>query len=521
MASTRLRHIEWRCHKGFLTTGVTLSLLIGLTMHAWAHGELFHFQRTQPGAETFTLPSTPDTQTATIGATQLQGPELVGQWHPPMAWPVIAVHAAMLPSGRVLHYVYPSLTSKLEAVLWHPSVGNFEPATINVDVFCSGLSFLADGSLFVSGGNDYQCDTQGRRVTHLFDSKTQQWTRLQDMSEARWYPANLTLGDGRVLILSGLGQNCRLNSMMEIYTPGLGLQEIPEGRLSLDLYPRVHVLSTGKVAHVGPEDVTRTFDPATRQWQVVTRSLLGWRHEGTSVLVPGTTDEIMTIGGFSEPGRLPNRQPERIDFNAVSPTWRPTGQLNIPRAHANAVILPDRKVLLVGGGQFEFYLRPIHQAEMYDPDTEMWTLLPAQHYARAYHSTAILLPDGRVLSAGQDYEAGAFTAEIYDPPYLFRGPRPVITNAPERLIYGEPFSIVTAQASAIGSVALIALSAATHSVNTAQRYVGLDFAVQAANSVTATAPAHGNLAPPGPYMLFILNAAGVPSEAKILLLGAI
>ncbi len=275
------------------------------------------------------------------------------------------------------------------------------------------------------------------------------------------------------------------------------------------------------MAHVGPEDVTRTFDPATRQWQIITRPQMGWRHEGTSVLVPGTTDEIMIVGGFAKPGIQPHRECERIDFKTEPPTWCPTGALNIARAHANAVILPDRKVLLVGGGRFEFYLQPVRQAEMYDPDTETWTLLPQQHYPRAYHSTAVLLPNGRVLSAGQDYEGSAFTAEVYDPPYLFRGPRPVITSVPERIVYGQAFSIVTDQAAEIGSVALIALSAATHSVNTTQRYVGIDFALQAANSLTATPPAHGNSAPPGPYMLFILNAAGVPSEAKIVLLGAI
>lgn len=492
-------------------------MLLGLTAHVWAHGELYHFERTQPGAEKLTPPSVLEM----AGPAQAQGPEIVGRWNLPKPWPVIGVHVAMLPSGHVLHYIYPNRISKLEAVLWEPATSDFTPADIDIDIFCSGLSFLADGSLYVTGGNDTQCDQQGREVTHLFDARTRQWTQLQDMAMARWYPSNLTLGDGRVLILSGLNRNCRLNSMMEIYTPGLGLEVIPEGQLAIDLYPRLHVLSTGKVAHVGPEDFTRTFDPATRQWQVVTRSLLGWRHEGTSVLVPGTTDEIMTIGGFSDFVRQPQGQCERIDFKSATPTWRPTGALNIARAHGNAVILPDRKVLLVGGGRFEFYIQPVRQAEMYDPDTEKWTLLASQHYARAYHSTAVLLPDARVLSAGQDYDDGAFTAELYDPPYLFRGPRPVITSAPERIIYGEPFSITTNQAAEVSSVALIALSAATHSVNTAQRYVGLDFVSPAANSLTATPPAHGNLAPPGPYMLFILNAAGVPSEAKILLLGAI
>lgn len=453
-----------------------------------------------------------------VGARRGDGPpEEVGQWQEPLSWPVIAIHAALLPTGKVLHYSYPDASDGSRAMLWDPETGSFEQVFANTDLFCSGHSFLSDGMLYVTGGNNTECVFQGRFVTHIFDPFTESWTVLEEMSVGRWYPSNVTLGDGRVLIFSGLNQFCVTTPVVEIYTPGKGLEVIPEGERFLSLYPRMHVLTSGRVAHVGPEEITSTFDPATGAWHELTFSGAGHRGSGNSVLIPGESDQVMIMGGYVNFAATPTC--ERIDFGDPMPQWQPTGVLNFPRAHANAVILPDGQVMIVGGGTTDLYGDPVMEAEMYDPDTEAWTLLPPQVYGRMYHATALLLPDGRVLSAGQDQGSSANVGEIYEPAYLFRGSRPVITAAPEQTSYGATFAIDTPEAAQIGSVVLIRLSTVTHSLNISQRYVELEFVAGAGSELLVVAPPDGNHAPPGYYMLFILTADGVPSEAAILRLG--
>ncbi len=439
-------------------------------------------------------------------------PSEVGRWQPPVDWPVIAIHAALLPTGEVLHYSYPDGDVGSNSKIWNPRTGVFRDAPIDTDIFCSGLSFLADGDLFVSGGNDYLCTFQGRYVTNTLDPFTGTWTAQENMSTGRWYPQNVTLGDGRVLIFSGLDRSCQTTAILEIFTPGVGIDVVPEGQFLLALYPRLHLLSDGRVAHVGPENQTKTFDLTAGAWEPVGFTNFGYRWDGTSFLVPDSPDEVMACGGSDS---VVSNTCERIAFADAEPAWRFTASMNFARSHANAQILPDRTVLIVGGGTDGLYGDPVLNAELYDPDAETWTLLPAQVHGRMYHSTTVLLPDGRVISAGQDSGDSAYRAEVYEPPYLFKGPRPRITSAPRRVRYGTSFAVGTSDASTIQSVALISLTTVTHSVNNGQRYVGLDFSANG-SEITATAPANGNLAPPGYYMLFIVNSEGVPSVARIL-----
>lgn len=451
------------------------------------------------------------------GALPAGDPSSGGEWQPPMLWDVIAIHAAVMPTGEVLHYSYPGDKDGSRARLWNPVTEQFSVVNMNTDIFCSGHSFLPDGSLFVTGGNDYDCQFQGRTVTNTFDSFTQTWTQLGDMSVGRWYPTNITLGDGRVLILSGLDQACELTPVMEVFTPGRGLEVVPGGERFVQLYPRLHLLTSGKVAHVGPEAGTFTFDPEAGLWQFVDHSNFGGRGNGTSVLIPGRTDQIMIIGGgFPVTGTC-----EIIDLSQPTPQWQWTGSMNHPRGHADALILPNKTVLVVGGGTDGLYGNPVLIPELFDPETESWTELPPHVFGRMYHATTVLLADGRVLVAGQNSGPSAFWAEIYKPAYLFQGPRPLITAAPIRIGYGQPFTIDTPQAAEIESVALIALSAVTHSGNYTQRFVEIDFTVaaEAEDRLIAVGPPNANNAPPGYYMLFILNSGGVPAIATFLQLG--
>jgi hypothetical protein len=195
------------------------------------------------------------------------------------------------------------------------------------------------------------------------------------------------------------------------------------------------------------------------------------------------------------------------------------------RRYLNATLLPDGKVLVTGGSSSPLGAGDISgavfAAEMWDPATGSWSTLAAMSGARMYHSTAVLLPDGRVLTAGgggasQLNDSNHYDAEYYSPPYLFRGARPAISSAPESVAYGETFTVGTPEALNITKVTLLALSSTTHEFNQTQRYVPLVFTPTAdGTGLSVTAPANPNLAPPGYYMLFILNGAGVPSVARM------
>jgi hypothetical protein len=158
---------------------------------------------------------------------------------------------------------------------------------------------------------------------------------------------------------------------------------------------------------------------------------------------------------------------------------------------------------------------------LWDPETEQWSTLSSMAVRRLYHSTAILLPDGRVISAGggQPAASGGDTdhldMEYFSPPYLFKGARPVVTSAPETVSWGQSFAIQTAAAASIAKVHLIGLGATTHTNNMDQRLCRLAF-TPGAGSIQATAPASANLAPPGFYMLFVVNQAGVPSVGRMI-----
>jgi hypothetical protein len=197
--------------------------------------------------------------------------------------------------------------------------------------------------------------------------------------------------------------------------------------------------------------------------------------------------------------------------------------MQFARVTHNLTILADGTVLATGGSGNANVSDPalaVYNAEIWSPTSERWSTMAAMQVGRVYHATAILLPDGRVLSAGSGRFGGSgagadqLNSEIYSPPYLFNGVRPTITSAPTSVSYGATFSVTTPDAAQITEVSLVRVGTVTHHFNSSQRYVPLTFQA-VAGGLTVTGPANGNLAPPGYYMLFILNANGVPSIAPL------
>jgi hypothetical protein len=279
-------------------------------------------------------------------------------------------------------------------------------------------------------------------------------------------------------------------------------------------YPRMSLLPSGKVFMSAPNPRSYLFDPGTNIWSLVGVTKFGYRYFAPHVLFPGQ-EKILVAGGsltHANGGGASTNTAEVIDLSVANPAWSYTSPMTYARYNENLVLLADGTVLAVGGGGgFGEYTNPVLTPELYDPKTAQWTVMAPQTVQRTYHSTAVLLPDGRVVSSGSDNHASTQnTYEIFSPPYLFKGARPVIQSPPTSITYGAKFNIITSNASSITRVALVRPGATTHADDFDQRYVDLTFKV-GSKGIQATAPANGSQAPPGYYMLVIVNSNGVPS----------
>ncbi len=439
-----------------------------------------------------------------------------GSWTAPMTWPTIAIHSAVLHDGRLLQYAYPhDGTQATTARVWKPSDNSWVTVPIASDIFCSGQVFLPDGNMLIIGGQDpaypqAQEDFGVKELNRFNVGESPSFTALTPMKEARWYPTGTALADGRVLITSGYDAAANITHKLEIWDPSTGSNYLGAPDLYVPLYPWMHLLPSGKVWFSGPSPTSVEIDVANKTWKNNPTNFNGGnRYDGTSVLLPLSppynTPEIMIMGG----GQPATNTTERIFPAAANPTWTYRDNMNHGRKHANAVLLPTGKMLITGGtSNNNDPAFAVTTAEMYDPAANTWTDMASNQRPRMYHSSSVLLPDGRVLTAGTD---GEFTAEIYSPPYLFAGPRPTISDLPTSVGWNSNFLVTTPDASTIDSVMLMRPSSVTHSFNQEQRAVKLDF--QAGNGVLrVSGPPNGNVAPPGYYMLFILKS-GVPSVA--------
>jgi hypothetical protein len=441
-----------------------------------------------------------------IGLRAQSDPSVSGSWSSVQTWPIVSVHAALLPTGKVVFYSYSD-----DSRLWNPADGSIVAATkVGYNIFCSGLTLLADGRLFVGGG--HISNNVGLNDASIYDGATNTWSRQPDMNAGRWYPTTTTLADGSVLVVSGdVDTTVDANPLPQVWTNGVW-RDLSTAQLQVALYPFMFLAPDGKVFNAGPQQTSRWLDTTgTGAWTNGPPSTGGFRSYGTAVMYePG---KVLIVGG-NDP---PRATAEKIDLNLPGPTWQPAGTMASARRQLNATVLPDGTVLVTGGSRAAGFNTPsgaVFTAELWDPsrpaDNAFTTLASATRY-RGYHSVALLLPDGRVLSSGGDNQPNA---EVFSPPYLFKGARPAITSAPSDIGYGSSFFVQTPDAALTTAVTLVRLSAVTHSFNMNQRLLRLAFS-QAGGGLTVTAPTTDEIAPPGHYMLFLLNTAGVPSIARI------
>jgi galactose oxidase len=440
-----------------------------------------------------------------------------GTWSSPVVPPgadplAIGVHSIVLHTGKVLVFGQNIVTKakSARAYVYDPATGNATeddpPAGANIE--CAGAVPLADGRVLVVGGHG--ANLTGVPYIYLFDPVDLSWTRQPDSPLGRYYPTVVRLPDGNVLILGGKASDGTYNQTVELYVPPVAPSNV--GTLSVvgplrdtQMYSRPWVMPDGIVLDALPSKM-QTVTPGTWSWANLAKPSAG-TNGMTGALLPGSpagSTRILLGGGGKTTVRV-------FDYATPSAGWHSVASLPNVRAHMSPVLLPDGSLLGVGGNTSGQFVGPELSALDYSPRANTWTTWASQQMRRGYHSTAVLLPDGRVLSAGDTGSGGGnATVEVFSPPYLSAGPRPVIDAAPTEITHGGTFAITTTSTSS--TAVLMSPGAATHTVDMNGRYIALAV-TPTTDGLSIVAPS-GNVAVSGWYMLFVVDPTGVPSVAS-------
>lgn len=502
-----------------------------------------------PGEPTPEQPVTPNPDTTPPKAEPLvfefekqTNAHLTGVWTDIADWPIIAIHMALLPNGDVFSYGTGTKDESNEAFrydVWTPSLGLSDAShkTLDkqspTDIFCSGQTLLTSGELLIVGGNLAADVNRGSSDINLYNSSSQSLNKSPlQMTQGRWYPTATTLASGDVLLQAGWNYNFQAVPTPELYKQEGGWQLLTGasndqafGDANI-FYPWSFVSNTGKVFIAGPDDDSYLLDP-TGTGSTTKLSKRGdtiERDYGNAVMF--APNKILVTGG----GLPPQKTSFVTDISSdTNPQTSQVASMTHARRQADATLLPTGDVLVTGGSSgndFNDESNAIFEAELWNPANDTWTSLASASEVRTYHSSALLLPSGAVISAGGgkcDCE-DKFNAEVFLPPYLFKkdgsgdlAPRPKITQAPENLSYKQTFtlSLSNTQIENISKVSLLRAGSSTHSWNNDQRFMILDFNIEE-GKLKVKAPEKAELAPPGYYLLSVVDNKGVPSVSKII-----
>ncbi len=452
-------------------------------------------------------------------------PADAGSWAPPFDLSGMAVHAMLTHIGEVLFFQYvegrPMDDHTSYIATWNHLTGAIREAPIGYDrdIFCAGNNWLPDGRLYVTGGHDWRngkrLDAVGVAEADTYDPTRRAWDPRPLLTQRRWYPTNVGLPSGKTLVFGGWDTVGYNSSDVDQYDPVTNkvTKLPPSATKNVGNYPRLHLLPDGRIVKTGTSSDSAYFDTTRNSWSTSARMNYGARKFGLSMLLSGC-DRVMALGGKSSKNGPATPTVEIFDALAATPRWRTTTPMKSARLNANGVLLPDGQMFVVGGNASGTETGAVNTPELFNPTTDTWTTLAPHQVNRAYHSTALLLPDGRVFVAGGENpdKMAQMKAEIFSPPYLFKGPRPTISAAPSTGGYGQQMTIATPQAATIASVMLVKAGAVTHQIDADQRSIPLSF-TKSGGSLTAQMPSNANFAPPGYYMLFIVDGNGVPSLA--------
>jgi galactose oxidase len=477
-----------------------------------------------------------------------------GKWDAPIGFPLVPVSAVMLPNNKLLTFsALDTMNSNKTAdaitkvAILDLNTGKVtEPTDVNThhQMFCVGLALLADGRVLINGGSSDSATT-------IYDPATNTWTQGPLMNIPRAYNADTLLSTGQVLTLGGSWHDGAGNKNGEIFTPSGAtgswqklpgvlatniLTQDPAGVLRADNHAWLFAQADGTVFHAGPSKQTNWI--TTTGNGSITPA--GDRGDSADAMNGNATmydvGKILTLGGAtayqdyeSAVDTQATNRAYTIDISggpSQPVVFARTSDMTYARAFSNSVVLPDGKVLVVGGQQHPQTFTDtgaVLSPELWDPATGNFTVMAPQAIPRTYHSVAVLLPDGRVCSCGGGLCGTCSTnhpdGQIYSPPYLFNPDgtlrtRPVITGAPAKAVAGSDITVTTD--SATPTFSLIRMSGDTHGVNNDQRRIPLTPATVDGTTYTLQLPSDKGVLLPGNYMLFALDANGTPSVAAVM-----
>jgi hypothetical protein len=533
-------------------------------------------------------------------------PAVEGTWEIAFDSGAVGIHAALLHTNKILFWgddqdgpLIPiaGTSQQGEWALLNLGVKGQVASkhTMSKNVFCAGQCLLGDGRLLVVGGD--RGSAANNQAMYIFNPTTEDWVPEPALPSGRWYPTVVTWSANRAVIVAGDAKpdphiNYRNSSaqMCPIgpsdwpiaFDPDLKQAPgstypfvflLPDGRLFVHLADRTRIVKDLTTAE------SQGFNAAVKL--VDSEGSRTYPRSGTAVLLPLRPNStppyrarvLLIGGGNGDHLYVPAKKTCAIlDFGAPGPAaWKPAAPMENPRVLADAVLLPDGKVLAVNGGatgKSDAAAPPVYEAELYDPETGKWTTLAAMSVPRLYHSTALLLPDARVMTAGTDpkWNESAIAAaekdlgvaipikptaiEVFSPPYLYHGPRPTLKWAPDAVSFGATFDVATPDDASIKSAVLLRNGSCTHGFNSDQRFVELEIVQPLASKLWVVwrkvsvrigwggprdfrvpggfverglrlkAPPNRFVAPPGYYMLFLVSQGGVPSIASFVRVGA-
>ncbi|WP_240719962.1 galactose oxidase early set domain-containing protein [Pseudarthrobacter sp. NamB4] len=469
-------------------------------------------------------------------------PAEIGSWevfNAPV--PLRAIHSTLLSDGRLLLIAGSGnegsafTAGTFKASIWDPDTGTFDPVPVPYDMFCAGHVTLSDGKVLIGGGTESYPTTdegpttfKGSKASYYFDPEDSSFHKISDMAGAHWYPTMTKLGNGDVWSAGGLDEKAEGTVLTEMFQSStmtwLPSGSVPQTWSFWGTYPHMYLLEDGRMFYAGahtfgnglPGTGASLYDWKSAQiWDVPGLRQKDLRDQAGSVLLgPAQDQKVMIVGGGNTETNIPAiNLVDIIDLKQENPAYVPAPDLPGPgKLYVNVLNLPDRTVLAADGAQHN-RSGNVQTAAIYQPTSNSWLSIGADPVGRNYHSSAILLPDGRVAIFGSNPLDNSFDLRIsvYSPPYMFNGTRPSIASAPATATYGQQITLDTT--GTIKAAQLMSPMSATHQTDTNARLVDLPMTTSG-GTINASIPSNPNLLPPGPYMLTVLDSNNLPSIAK-------
>ncbi|MFD9307167.1 discoidin domain-containing protein [Streptomyces sp. NPDC060048] len=483
----------------------------------------------------------PWTSASEIRLSGPAGPAVHGSWGKITGFPLVPVATAVLPGDKLLAWSayavdrFGGSNGYTQTAILDLKTGKVTQRRIDNtghDMFCPGIAMLADGRVLVTGGSNAE-------KASIYDPATDQWSSTTSMNIARGYQAMTLLSTGEAFVLGGSWSGTPGDKAGEVWSPDTrtwrGLPGVsalpamtadPAGAYRADNHMWLHATSGGKVLQLGPSKQMNWITTAGQGGITAAGTRADSPDAMTGNAVAYDIGKLLTLGGSPAYENTPaTRRAYTVSFTGSQVEAARTGDMGYARAFSNSVVLPDGKVIVFGG---QSYPVPFSDAtsvltpELWDPATGTFTPLATMAIPRNYHSVANLLPDGRVFSGGGglcgDCATNHADGAVFTPPYLLNAdgspkPRPVITGGvPATTAPGTSLTVTTQ--GPVASFVLVRSAAATHSTDNDQRRVPLVSTPAGTGAYTVSVPADTGVVLPGTYMLFALDAQGVPSTAR-------